>query len=160
MEMIERFHEMNKEMIEILSKVPRVIIKKEDELYNIEHEINDIKHVMEMAKLNASQGYNLYMEMKTALLKRRKLKDDLKELRYIKNAMDDSEGKLLTPMKNLNYSLNQFKQNKEARSYSLRVRADFLPLYGDKCSLVEDTALKKKRRKEMNLDRRQMKKSK
>lgn len=71
---ISNVKEVQSELNELHSELPRV-----------EHEINDILHLLEFKSFNASMGYKYAKQLKDARNRRRQIKEDIELLKaYIK----------------------------------------------------------------------------
>ena len=98
-----------------------------DGIKRCELEIEDLEHLMEFAKLNASQGYQMYKAMKEVRKRRRELKNELELLeisKRINNAGKPNE-------KILNQAIGDMRKvikQQNDRCYSMRVRHDLQEL--------------------------------
>lgn len=143
--MIQEFMEANRKMTEIMNLAPSILKEKNQELLSLEEEENDIKHVMELSKLNAAEGYRIYQEMHTVLQKRRQVKNEIKALMSIVNKKYMIEVK--NHLENWKHELSEKESNNNSKVYNLRVRTDFINKYGHKCNLQIDTEERKAARK-------------
>ncbi|RHP47007.1 hypothetical protein [Clostridium sp. AF32-12BH] len=56
------------------------------EIHNVELEIVDIEHAAEFYNLNAAQGYKIYKMLHDSRIKRREMKDELEQIKYLQSA--------------------------------------------------------------------------
>ncbi|WP_339147654.1 MULTISPECIES: hypothetical protein [unclassified Sutcliffiella] len=108
---------------EVYVNAPRRVQHIEESLRSVEEEIQDILHVIELGRFNASDGYKLAKELQNARIERRKLKDALELLKPIKDLMtftkptESNIGKVLGDLRNI-------KKRHQNRGYRMRKRSD------------------------------------
>lgn len=108
---------------EVYVNAPKRHESIEESLRMVEEEIQDILHVIELGRFNASDGYKLAKELQKARMERRRLKDDLELLKPIRELITFSKptekniGKVLGDLRNI-------KAKHQTRSYRMRKRTD------------------------------------
>lgn len=110
---------------ELANKIPRRIVLIKQELSLCQHEENDIMHKIEMKKCNAYQGWVLFRDLQITLLKRRELKDELSALEGL---LEKTKRKQVFAhhASQVVRSIRDRKRCNDARTYSVRVRKDFV----------------------------------
>lgn len=112
---------------EIYVGIPKRYEEVQRLIKTCELEIDDLQHVMEFASLSASQGFEIYRQMKDVRQRRRHLKNELEILEVIKRLQTvgkPSEKILNQTMGDVRRILN----NQENRCYSMRIRKDLQEL--------------------------------
>lgn len=112
-------------LAELSTKVPNRIAMINKEISLCDKEESDIKHKIEFGKLNAFQGWQIYKDFQITLQKRRELKDELVTLERVAERIN-SQKPLTAHASTLAQSIRSREQFKESRTYSVRVRKDFV----------------------------------
>lgn len=73
-----------KELTEISKRLQSMFDTTTNELKQVDLEVCDIQHAAEFHELNAAQGYNLYRMLHDATIRRRKIKNKLKLLQWVR----------------------------------------------------------------------------
>lgn len=123
-EMVDRFEESINYIYEFMKKAPERLKELDRLISNLEQEECDIRHYIEFATYNASEGYNLSIELKKLLKERRLYKNEKNELHSIYERFSSMIGgikKVESLKKGVDKSI--FESNK-AKVYIPRIRVD------------------------------------
>lgn len=112
-----------KSVRDVYVSFPKRLKLAEEELSKINQEIQDILHVLELAKFNASEGYKYARDIKELRLERRKLKDEIELLEKIQEftAYPKASEKVIN--KTIG-EINKVQTKFNNRFYTMRVRKD------------------------------------
>ena len=100
-----------------------------DELRRVEHEIQDVLHVIEFCNLDAIQMTMKYKELKSLRKQRRQLKDEIEVLEEIKTFVaypKPSEKVINNTLRKVRSAI----ERQQKRTYTLKVRKDWQELFG------------------------------
>jgi 5'-deoxynucleotidase YfbR-like HD superfamily hydrolase len=106
-----------------IENVPKQLNANHEEIAQIEREIQDLLHVLEFTKFNASEGYKLSKQLQAARQERRKLKNENELLGGLSKIML----KIKPQTDNLNAVIGDIRKRKQMqtnRTYHCRVRKD------------------------------------
>ncbi|WEG13987.1 hypothetical protein PU629_06360 [Pullulanibacillus sp. KACC 23026] len=121
--------------IEQLANILRTIVNETPKLYEqnkqsidqLEKEIMDIEHVIELTTFNASKGFFLAKDIQTARKNRRELKDNNELLHPLVEVVS----RMRTFQNDLNKAIGEIRKIKNRhvnRQYKMRVRDDLQEL--------------------------------
>lgn len=106
-----------------IENVPKQLNANKEEIAQLENEIQDLLHILEFTKFNASEGYKLSKQLQTARQERRKLKNENELL----SGLCKIFVKIKPQINNLNAvigDIRNFKETQSKRTYRCRVRKD------------------------------------
>lgn len=112
---------------EVYINFPKRITLLEEQLKDLDKEIQDLLHVQELADLNASEGFKQYKEMQKARRERRKVKNELELLEFVKQlqAMGKPSEKVLNKAIG---DVRGLSKTQNVRFYKMKIRDDLQEL--------------------------------
>lgn len=116
-----------KSVRDVYVNYPKRMELLEQQLKTLESEIQDLLHIQELVDLNASDGFKQYKEMQKARQERRKIKNELELLTFLKElkAVGKPSEKLLNKLIGEVRKTESLQKN---RKYGMRVRDDLQEL--------------------------------
>lgn len=108
---------------EIITDAPKMLESNLEEIKNLDLEIVDIEHVLELKPFNASKGYSYARQISEARKRRRVLKDQndlLKPLVEVLRRPKITENELNKAVG----EIRRVKRSHDGRTYRMRVRTD------------------------------------
>lgn len=126
MEFLDDIEQCLKMVRFIFVECPKLLGNLQDELVKIDHENQDLLHVLELGKLNAVQRTKIVNEIVKLRKTRRQIKNDIEILNSIEGLFhqkpnEHNIGKALG-------DIRKIKKNHELRTYKMRVRTDLQEL--------------------------------
>lgn len=106
-----------------IKDIPKRYSDNLDEITHLEKERSDWIHLMELRDLGLYEGWKAYKGLQKVERKRRKLKDENIQLKYLAPVLKEMNGKVTK----LNESIGSIRKEKvylEKRSYRTKVRKD------------------------------------
>lgn len=103
--------------------LPKRYESNENDIKNLESEINDLMHLMELVDLNARDGFKAYKELQRVQQERRKIKDENEELKHLYPALKGLRDRV-GQFDNAVGGIRKTRSYLEKRKYRCRIRKD------------------------------------
>lgn len=131
--LVEIYQSATEQLQKVVSQTPTQIKKLHEAVSRADLEIQDLLHLAEMENFNASQGYNLAIQLKKARLKRRNAKDEIDMLQSISKVINQNS-KFEPHVSGIQKSIQSINEVRGKRKYHARVRSDLIERF-NKCNI-------------------------
>ncbi len=116
--------ELTEELFDITESIEREWKDLNNRLSIADQKRTDIEHFIENNNLNAAQGYNIYKLLKEVLEERRKIKNQINELRIIYNFTINIQKKRKSLIQSVEDKHNFHSSETESKKYKVRILTD------------------------------------
>lgn len=120
---LEKFQGLLYELVESMKEMEEYIPNLVSTQQKLDLEIADLEHHLEFSNLDDAEAINFTKEMKSAVMKRREVKDILAQSRSIFESFSKRVGGVSTIEEALKTSARQ-KRKMDERKYKPRIRVD------------------------------------
>lgn len=124
---VNKIVNLSQDILGILEILPSELKEAELSLEEVEEEINDINHAIELVDMNAYEGYQIYKELQGARRRRRELKNNIKLLNSLEGVFSQHDNMVKGVHKQI---INCAQDSVKGNKYYLRKRDDLRTRYG------------------------------
>lgn len=106
-----------------IKDIPKRYSENQDRITRIERELCDIRHLIELGKANLYEAWQIYEMQQDLYIERRKLKDENEQLKHLQPIMKNMKDKAVKLDQSIK-EIRKVKNNMDNRLYRCRVRKD------------------------------------